>query len=200
MLSIRFRPIGKKHQRSFRLVVDEKRHRLQGKNVEDLGWYDPHAENFDIKNKRVVYWIKNGAKPTDTVHNLLVKAQVIKGKKIAVHSKSKKKKETDPADKGSVVASAGEVVVADKTPKDEVKSKTEEVSNDVSKEEVKPVDDAPQVSPEDPKETLEEKPNETAPVVEKSDEKEEFESVADVSESESEEKASATDEPEKTAS
>ena len=94
------RPVGKKHQRSYRVVVDERRHKLQGKNVEDLGWYNPHTKNFDLNNDRLLYWIRVGAQPSDSVHNLLVRAQVIKGKKIATHSKSKK------AEPAGVVAGA----------------------------------------------------------------------------------------------
>jgi small subunit ribosomal protein S16 len=95
MLSIRMRPVGKKHQRSYRIVVDERRHKLQGKNVEDLGWYNPHTKNFDLKNDRLLHWIQAGAQPSDSVHNLLVRARVIKGKKIPTHNS--KPAEPEPA-------------------------------------------------------------------------------------------------------
>lgn len=93
MLMLKLKRIGKKHQASFRLIVDEKRHKLFGRNVEDLGWYDPRAKKHEFKKERVEYWLKQGVKPTDTVHNLLVSAGIISGKKIAVHKQSKKKKE-----------------------------------------------------------------------------------------------------------
>jgi small subunit ribosomal protein S16 len=92
MLAIKLKRIGKKHQASFRLIVDEKRHKLYGKNIEDLGWHNPRQDRFEIKKDRVEYWLKNGAQPTDTVHNLLVRAGIIKGKKIPVHKKAKAKK------------------------------------------------------------------------------------------------------------
>ena len=44
MLAIKLKKIGKKHQPSFRLVVDEKRSKLLGGNFEDLGWYDPKSK------------------------------------------------------------------------------------------------------------------------------------------------------------
>ncbi len=87
---LKLKRIGKKHQASFRLIVDEKRHKIFGRNVEDLGWFDPHANKHEFKKDRIEYWMKTGAKVTDTVHNLLVNAGILSGKKIAVHKKSKK--------------------------------------------------------------------------------------------------------------
>lgn len=85
MLAIKLRRVGKKGQASFRVVVAEKRSKLQGKFVEDLGWLNPHTDSFNLKKERVEYWLKVGAQPTDSVHNLLVKAGILKGPKIPVH-------------------------------------------------------------------------------------------------------------------
>ena len=46
-----------------------------------------------MKKERVKYWIGQGAKPSDTVHNLLVKEGVLKTAKIPKHKKSKRKEE-----------------------------------------------------------------------------------------------------------
>ncbi len=91
MLMLKLKRIGKKHQAAFRLIVDEKRHKMVGTNVEDLGWYNPHANKFEFKKERIQYWMKVGAKATDSVHNLLVAAGVLTGKKLAVHKQPKKK-------------------------------------------------------------------------------------------------------------
>lgn len=90
MLAIKLKPVGKKHQRSFRIIVSEKRTKLQGKFVEDLGWFNPHTDKFFLKKERINFWLKNGAKPTESVFNLLVTAKIINGPKIPVHKKSKK--------------------------------------------------------------------------------------------------------------
>ena len=90
MLAIKLKRIGKKHQAAFRLVVAEKRSKLGGRFVEDLGWWNPISTLLKVNKDRVSYWMKSGAKPTATVHNLLITADVIQGKKIAVHKKSKK--------------------------------------------------------------------------------------------------------------
>lgn len=90
MLAIKLKRIGKKHQPSFRVVINEKRSKATGRYIEDLGWFNPRSKEFKINTERVNYWIKSGAQPTDTVHNLLVRAEAISGPKKAVHSKSKK--------------------------------------------------------------------------------------------------------------
>ncbi|MCS6789138.1 MAG: 30S ribosomal protein S16 [Patescibacteria group bacterium] len=89
MLAIRFKKVGRKHQISFRIVVAEKRSKRDGKNVEDIGFYNPTSKEFGIKKERLDYWLKNGAKPTPTVHNLLIKKQLISGKKIRIKTKTK---------------------------------------------------------------------------------------------------------------
>lgn len=97
MLTLKLRRVGKKHQPAFRLIVIEKRSKLNGKYLENLGFYNPRKDKFDFNKDRILYWLKNGAQPTDTVHNLLISAGVITGKKIAVHKKTKVKQEAASA-------------------------------------------------------------------------------------------------------
>ncbi len=93
MLAIKLRRVGKKHQASFRIIVAEKRSKLQGKYVEDLGWFNPHTDEFKVNKEKTEYWLKVGAQPTDSVHNILVRAGIIKGPKKPVHKKPKKEKQ-----------------------------------------------------------------------------------------------------------
>jgi len=96
MLSIRFLRIGKKHQPSYKIVVvDKKRSSKSGKFTEQLGFYNPITKEKAVNKDRIEYWLSQGAQPSDTVYNLLVKEGIVKGEKIAVHSKKpSKKKET----------------------------------------------------------------------------------------------------------
>jgi small subunit ribosomal protein S16 len=89
MLTLKLQRVGKKHQAFYRLVADEKRHKMGGNKVDYLGWYNPHTNKYEFKKERILHWLKNGAQKTDTVHNLLIKAGIISGKKIAVHKKAK---------------------------------------------------------------------------------------------------------------
>jgi small subunit ribosomal protein S16 len=75
MVSIKLKLIGKKGQRSFRIIVQEARSKLRGKFIEDLGWYNPHSNQFELKKDRVLHWLGVGARPTATVSQLIKKSQ-----------------------------------------------------------------------------------------------------------------------------
>jgi small subunit ribosomal protein S16 len=84
MLAIKLQRIGKKHQPSYRIVVAEKRSKMAAPPVEDLGAYDSRTKATTVKKERVLHWVKMGAQPTVTAHNLLVKQGFLTGAKIAV--------------------------------------------------------------------------------------------------------------------
>ena len=93
MLAIKLRRIGKKRQPSYRIVAAEKRSKPHNRGVEDLGWLNPLLKKNEIKKERVLHWLKMGAQPTPTVHNLLAREGIITDKKIPVHKKAKQSKE-----------------------------------------------------------------------------------------------------------
>ncbi len=93
MLAIKLQRIGKKHQPSYRLIVQEKRTKLGGTYVEDVGWFNPILKKHEFRRDRIEHWMKIGARPTDTVWNLFVTAGIVSGPKRAVHKKAKQKKE-----------------------------------------------------------------------------------------------------------
>jgi len=90
MLVIRLKPVGRKHQISYRIVVTEKRSKLNGPYREDLGFYNPRTDKFSVKTERAKYWLSIGAQPSDTVYNIFVDAKVLPGPKKAVKIKIKK--------------------------------------------------------------------------------------------------------------
>ncbi len=101
MLTIRLQRVGKKNQPSFRIVVTDKRNGPQsGKSKEIIGWYNPREHTHALEKERVSYWLGKGAQASGTVHNLLVREGIVKGKKIDVSPKAKpvaeKKKEGIP--------------------------------------------------------------------------------------------------------
>src|SRR3989338_2721427 len=85
MIVLKLRRVGKRGQPTFRLVVDEKRHKNRGNATEYLGWYNPRDKKNQFDKEKILSWLKKGAQKTQTVHNLLINAGVIEGKKIAVH-------------------------------------------------------------------------------------------------------------------
>lgn len=89
MLKIRLQRIGRRHEPSFRLVLTESKNSTKsGRFKEILGSYDPRlpaqaGKSADSLNtERIKYWLSQGASPTLTVHNLLVKHRIINAKKI----------------------------------------------------------------------------------------------------------------------
>lgn len=91
MLAIKLKRIGKKHQPAYRLIVAEKKSSMNGRYVEDLGYWNPESEKKEINTERIAYWMKNGAQPTDTVYNMLIDLKLVSGKKIPMHNTPKKK-------------------------------------------------------------------------------------------------------------
>jgi len=77
MLSIRLRKFGAKKKPFYRVVVTDSRSPRDGRFLEVLGYYNPLKEPLEIKVdlERADYWIKNGAKPSDTVKSLIRKAK-----------------------------------------------------------------------------------------------------------------------------
>lgn len=92
MLTIRFLRIGKKNQPSFKIVVTDKRNPPRGgRFVEQVGFWNPLTKEKLLKKERILYWISVGAKPSESVYNLLLSEKILEGKKIPLHKKKKEK-------------------------------------------------------------------------------------------------------------
>ena len=79
MLKIRLRRMGAKKAPFYRIVVADSRAPRGGAFVEEIGYYNPISDPFELKidNEKAANWIKNGAQPTDTVRALLKKTGAI---------------------------------------------------------------------------------------------------------------------------
>lgn len=71
MLKIKLFPKGKKHQRSFRVVIAEDTSKYNGNVVDDIGFFTPQTKTLNIDEEKFNSWIKKGAKPTVGVSKLL---------------------------------------------------------------------------------------------------------------------------------
>lgn len=95
MLTIKLSRTGKKKHALYRLIILEKARDPWGKNLENLGVYDPHTKKAELKAERIKYWIEKGAQTTPTVNNLLISQGIMAGEKVkASASKLGKKKKT----------------------------------------------------------------------------------------------------------
>ncbi|MHB2025918.1 MAG: 30S ribosomal protein S16 [Elusimicrobiota bacterium] len=72
---LRLQRVGKPKQAYYRVVAIEKTRGAHGRPIEILGSYNPRIDNeakkISIDQARVDHWVKNGAKPSETVGHLL---------------------------------------------------------------------------------------------------------------------------------
>ena len=75
MLAIRLRRTGSKKRPFFRVVVADSSTAREGRFVEVVGHYNPRttAETVEVDRERLDYWLKTGARPSDTVRTLLAR-------------------------------------------------------------------------------------------------------------------------------
>ena len=76
MVKIRLQRVGAKKAPYYHIVVADSKSPRDGKSIEQSGTYNPMVEPSEVKvdAEKVEKWIKNGAKPTDTVKKLIEKA------------------------------------------------------------------------------------------------------------------------------
>jgi small subunit ribosomal protein S16 len=74
-VTIRMSRHGTKKRPFYRIVVTDRRFPRDGRYIEQVGTYDPSAATGGLKLNRdkVETWIKKGAKPSQTVSELIKK-------------------------------------------------------------------------------------------------------------------------------
>ncbi len=79
MVKIRLKRAGAKKAPFYRVVVADQRAPRDGKNLAEIGTYNPLTDPAEIKidADEAKKWLNNGAQPTETVRALLKKSGVI---------------------------------------------------------------------------------------------------------------------------
>lgn len=79
-VKIRLKRLGQKKAPFYRIVVADERSPRDGKNIDEIGTYDPNQEPaaVAIDEEAAKKWIANGAKPTDVVARLFKQAGIVK--------------------------------------------------------------------------------------------------------------------------
>lgn len=74
-VKIRLARHGAKKNPFYRIVVADSESPRDGRYLEAVGTYDPVANpaKVALKSERIKFWMGQGARPTDTVKNLLKK-------------------------------------------------------------------------------------------------------------------------------
>jgi len=80
-VKLRLKRFGRRNRPFFRLNAMDSRAPRDGKVIEQLGWYDPRAQEADrqlsLKRERIQYWLSVGAQPSNTVRDLLKRNGVL---------------------------------------------------------------------------------------------------------------------------
>ena len=92
-VKLRLRRIGRKKIPVYSIVAADQRKARDGRYIEDLGRYYPLREPAEVRldEERALYWLDNGAQPSDTVRSILYR----RGLLLQNHLKQK----GEPADK-----------------------------------------------------------------------------------------------------
>ncbi|WP_017548516.1 30S ribosomal protein S16 [Salinicoccus carnicancri] len=73
-VKLRLTRMGSKRNPYYRIVVADSRSPRDGRIIEQIGSYNPvskEAENVTLDEDKALEWLQNGAKPSDTVRNIL---------------------------------------------------------------------------------------------------------------------------------
>lgn len=75
---IRLKTMGTKKKIKHRIVVTDTHFPRDGRFLEEVGYWDPSKEPpvVNVKAERIVHWMKQGAKPSETVKSILKRAGV----------------------------------------------------------------------------------------------------------------------------
>jgi small subunit ribosomal protein S16 len=75
MVAIRLRRAGSKKRPFFRVVVTDSSSARDSSFVEILGHYNPRSKPavVEVDRERIDFWLKRGARPSDTVRTLIAR-------------------------------------------------------------------------------------------------------------------------------
>ena len=76
MIKIRLKKYGRKQQATYRVVIMPSTSKRDGKAIEELGFYNPLTNESNLNIERIQVRLAQGAQPTNTVKNLLKKANI----------------------------------------------------------------------------------------------------------------------------
>jgi small subunit ribosomal protein S16 len=79
-VKLRLKRMGAKKRPFYRIVAADSRSPRDGKFIEVVGTYNPLTEPVEIKidEDKALKWLSDGAKPSDTVRDILSKAGIMK--------------------------------------------------------------------------------------------------------------------------
>ena len=79
-VKLRLKRMGSKAKPFYRIVAADSRSPRDGRFLEVVGTYNPvkGQEVVTVNEEKTMYWLSNGASPTDTVRSILSKQGIMK--------------------------------------------------------------------------------------------------------------------------
>ena len=79
-VKLRLKRMGSKAKPFYRIVAADSRSPREGRFLEVVGTYNPvkGQEVVTVNEEKAMYWLSNGAIPTDTVRSILSKQGIMK--------------------------------------------------------------------------------------------------------------------------
>nr|YP_010178234.1 ribosomal protein S16 [Impatiens monticola]YP_010179012.1 ribosomal protein S16 [Impatiens mengtszeana]YP_010242371.1 ribosomal protein S16 [Impatiens chlorosepala]QTJ25503.1 ribosomal protein S16 [Impatiens chlorosepala]QUV73918.1 ribosomal protein S16 [Impatiens monticola]QUV74007.1 ribosomal protein S16 [Impatiens monticola]QUV75229.1 ribosomal protein S16 [Impatiens mengtszeana]WCD59885.1 ribosomal protein S16 [Impatiens chlorosepala] len=77
MVKLRLKRCGRK-QAVYRIVAIDVRFRREGRDLRNVGFYDPIKNQTYLNVPVIRYFLEKGAQPTGTVQDILTKAEIKK--------------------------------------------------------------------------------------------------------------------------
>lgn len=80
MVKLRLKRMGAKKAPFYRIVATDSRNTRDGREIEVVGTYDPTKKEtaVHLDEEKVLKWLGNGARPSDTVRQIFSQAGILK--------------------------------------------------------------------------------------------------------------------------
>nr|QZQ53249.1 ribosomal protein S16 [Schima superba] len=78
MVKLRLKRCGRKQRAVYRIVAIDVRSRREGRDLRKVGFYDPIKNQTYLNLPAILHFLEKGAQPTETVQDILKKAEVFK--------------------------------------------------------------------------------------------------------------------------
>nr|YP_011014203.1 ribosomal protein S16 [Arenaria przewalskii]WQA10608.1 ribosomal protein S16 [Arenaria przewalskii] len=78
MVKLRLKRCGRKQRAVYRIVAIDVRSRREGRDLQKVGFYDPIKKQTYLNVPAILDFMQKGAQPTETVYNILKRAEVFK--------------------------------------------------------------------------------------------------------------------------
>lgn len=112
MVRIRMQRQGRRNLPFYRISAVHQKSRRDGRVIEALGWFDPLASDpskqIELNAERIQYWLSVGAQPSDTVRDMLGRANLLPEKLRQQWEADRKAAREDVEKKKAAAAAAAE--------------------------------------------------------------------------------------------